>query len=349
MIEAINAGVDDYITKSSDFAVLKARLGAQLRRKQFEDENSQIRERLLRKELEASEARAARELAETRVTLLADLERQHAELQRSKAQEHEAHEALKRTQSHLVQSEKLAALGQMVAGVAHEINNPLAFVINNVVVLDRDVQALGELLTLYRENDARLAREAPELFGRIRALSDRIDVGYTVDNLGQLLTRAREGLRRIERIVLDLRGFARLDQGERQLADLNAGVQSTINIARGRALKKMLSLEAELGTLPLVTCHLAKINQVILNLIADAIDACPEGGRGHGPHPGGQRSRRDRGPGHGGRGRSGDPRARLRSLLHDQAGGRGDGARPQHQLRDRSGARRTDRARLAAG
>jgi DNA-binding response OmpR family regulator/anti-sigma regulatory factor (Ser/Thr protein kinase) len=279
MIEAINAGVDDYITKSSDFAVLKARLGAQLRRKQFEDENRQIRERLLRKELEATEARAARELAETRVALLADLERQNAELEQAKAQEHEAHEALKRAQSHLVQSEKLAALGQMVAGVAHEINNPLSFVINNVVVLDRDVGSLRDLLSLYVEGHEPLAREGPELLARIHALRERIDADYTVGNLGHLFARAREGLRRIEQIVLDLRGFARLDQGDQQEADLNAGVTSTVNIARGRAVRKSLEIVVEPGELPMVSCHPAKINQVILNLIANAIDASPENGR----------------------------------------------------------------------
>src|SRR2546428_9330938 len=171
MIDGITAGADDYVTKSADFAVLKARVGAKLRRKQIEDEN---RERLLRKEMEAAEARAARELAETRVALLADLERQHAALARATAQEREAHEALKRAQSQLVQSEKLAALGQMVAGVAHEINNPLSFVVNDMAVLQRDVVAVRELVGLYRQAATAAGGDGPELQRRIRAADERI-------------------------------------------------------------------------------------------------------------------------------------------------------------------------------
>ena len=275
MIDAITAGADDYVTKSADFAVLKARVGAKLRRKQIEDENHIIRERLLRKEMEAAEARAARELAETRGTLLADLERQHAALERATAQEHEAHEALKRAQSQLVQSEKLAALGQMVAGVAHEINNPLSFVVNNVAVLQRDVVAVRELVDLYRQAEA---SAGTDLQHRLRAAAERIDVDHTLGSLDRLLVRAREGLRRIEQIVTDLRGFARLDEGERNDADLNAGIASTVNIVRGQAAKRNVEIALEFGRLPPVSCEAAKINQVILNLIANAIDACSDGG-----------------------------------------------------------------------
>ena len=96
--------------------------------------------------------------------------------------------------------------------------------------------------------------------------------------LDRLLLRAREGLRRIEGIVKDLRGFARLDEGERNEADLNAGVVSTVNIVRERAAKRNIAIALELGRLPPVICHGAKINQVVLNLIANAIDACADGG-----------------------------------------------------------------------
>src|SRR2546428_1494737 len=275
MIDGITAGADDYVTKSADFAVLKARVGAKLRRKQIEDEN---RERLLRKEMEAAEARAARELAETRGTLLADLERQHAALERATAQEHEAHEALKRAQSQLVQSEKLAALGQMVAGVAHEINNPLSFVVNNVAVLKRDAGAVGELLHLSRQAETSAGGGGPDLQRRLHAAAERIDVDHTLNSLDRLVIRAREGLRRIEQIVNDLRGFARLDEGERNDADLNAGITSTVNIVRGRAAKRNVAIALELGRLPPVNCQAAKINQAVLNLIANAIDACSDGG-----------------------------------------------------------------------
>jgi signal transduction histidine kinase len=277
MIGGITLGADDFVTKSTDFAVLKARLGAKLRRKQIEDENRLLRERLLREQMEAAEARAARELAETRGALLADLEREHAALERAQAQEHEAHEALKRAQSQLVQSEKLAALGHMVAGVAHEINNPLAFVVNNMAVLQRDVGALADLLRLYRQAETN-ADDVSQILDQIRANAERIDVDYTLGNLDRLVMRSREGLRRIEQIVTDLRGFARLDEGERHEADLNAGIASTVHIVQGQASARNVTIALELGELPRVSCHAAKINQVVLNLLANAIDACPDGG-----------------------------------------------------------------------
>ncbi|HEV2294232.1 MAG TPA: ATP-binding protein [Tepidisphaeraceae bacterium] len=186
---------------------------------------------------------------------------------------------LKQAQSFMVQSEKLAALGQMVAGVAHEINNPLAFVSNNVAVLQRDTRALCELIKLYEQSDALIAERNGELLAAIRALSDRVDLPYTIANLDDMLVRSRDGLRRIQQIVKDLRDFARLDESDLHEIDLNAGVESTINIIQGHAKKKRVTIDRHLTPLPMVTCHPAKVNQVIMNLLGNAIDACPEGGR----------------------------------------------------------------------
>jgi signal transduction histidine kinase len=166
----------------------------------------------------------------------------------------------------------------MVAGVAHEINNPLAFVMNNLAVLQRDAGALRDLVALYREMEAPLAAVDPSLVGRLRAAGDRIDVSYTSGNLDQLLGRSREGLRRIAKIVKDLRGFARLDEGERHNADLNPGVESTVNVVQGHAARKGVVVRMELAPLPPVACNPAKINQVVLNLITNAIDACERNG-----------------------------------------------------------------------
>src|SRR5205085_2958531 len=96
---------------------------------------------------------------------------------------------LKQAQSALVQTEKLSGLGQMVAGVAHEINNPLSFVSNNVAVLQRDLAEVRELVEMYRSGDEALAAARPELVERIRELSDRMDVDYTLNNLDGLLNR----------------------------------------------------------------------------------------------------------------------------------------------------------------
>jgi len=188
--------------------------------------------------------------------------------------EHQAHEALKTAQSRMVQTEKLASLGQLVAGVAHEINNPLAFVSNNVAVLERDLLDLVALVGLYRR-----AREAGDedraaVEERIRELSEPLDLDYSLKNLPRIAERTREGLRRIERIVKDLRLFARVDEGEWNEIDLNPGIESSVNMVQGYARKQGVKLVMDLGALPPVRCRGAKVHQVVVNLLMNAIDAC---------------------------------------------------------------------------
>src|SRR5207302_9951507 len=117
-----------------------------------------------------------------------------------------------------------------------------------------------------------------ELLAEIRALSKRMDLAYTMSNTDEMLARSREGLRRIQQIVKDLREFARLDAADLQDADINHGIESTLNIVRGVAKKKQVALEMELSAIPPVACHPAKINQVVMNLVTNAIDACPPDG-----------------------------------------------------------------------
>ena len=206
------------------------------------------------------------------------LHAQNLLLREMAASERVAHEALKETQSRMVQSEKLAGLGQMVAGVAHEINNPLSFVSNNVAVLQRDLADLLELLALYRQGEGPLAECRPDLVADIVDRRERVDLDYTLTNLPRLLDRTRDGLARIQQIVRDLRLFARLDEGDLNEVDLNEGVSSTITIVLGHARKKKVQIEKDLGRLPPLTCYGAKLNQVVMNLVMNAIDACPEGG-----------------------------------------------------------------------
>jgi two-component system, NtrC family, sensor kinase len=209
-----------------------------------------------------------------------ELEHKNRLLEESVASERQALGQLKKTQSHLVQHEKLASLGQMVAGVAHEINNPLAFVINNTAVLQRDFRAVTGLLQMYQESDACLKEQCPELMARIGELSEQVDIAYTLGNVQEMLGRSREGLKRIQQIVRDLRDFARLDESDLHEVDLNAGIQSTVNIILGHAKKKQVRIETQLDpTLPPVACQPAKINQVVMNLISNAIDASRESGR----------------------------------------------------------------------
>ena len=192
--------------------------------------------------------------------------------------ERQAHQALKQAESQLVQAEKLTALGQLVAGVAHEINNPLAFVNNNIAVLRRDTALLRELMLLYQQGDGVLAVSAPELLEQIRTLSERMDVNYTLESLDRLTSRSSEGLRRIRQIVGDLRDFARLDETDVSEVDLNDGIRATVNIISGRAHDQGVDLILDLSPLPRFAGSPGKLNQVVLNLLANAIDASAGGG-----------------------------------------------------------------------
>jgi signal transduction histidine kinase len=166
----------------------------------------------------------------------------------------------------------------MVAGVAHEINNPLSFVANNVAVLQRDLREMAALLDLYAKADGAISERHPELAGEIRKLAERVDLAYTLPNVQDLLNRSREGLRRIQQIVKDLRDFARLDESDLHDVDLNDGIRSTANIILGLAKKKRIKVDLELGPLPTVSCYPAKVNQVVMNLLGNAIQASHEGG-----------------------------------------------------------------------
>src|SRR5262245_40777610 len=162
---------------------------------------------------------------------LRELNRQLAErnrqLQALADSERQAHEELKRAESQLVQAEKLSSLGRLVAGVAHEINNPLAFVLNNVAILRRDLGHLVKVLGLYRQADPILAEHDSALLARIGTAADEGDLAYLLENLDNLVARSGEGLKRIQRIILELRSFARLDESDRKEVDVNEGIQNT--------------------------------------------------------------------------------------------------------------------------
>jgi PAS domain S-box-containing protein len=208
------------------------------------------------------------------------LHEKHRQLEEAVRSEREALEALKQAQSRLIQSEKLAALGQLVAGVAHEINNPLAFVMNNIVVLRRDVEAVTKLLELYQLADPLIQAGSTNAAAQIREQAERVDLPYTLTNLSEMLKRSKEGLNRIRQIVGDLREFSRQETVSvfQEAVDLNAAVTSTVNIIRGRAISRGITLNTELRPLPGIVCQASKINQVVLNLIANAIDACDQNG-----------------------------------------------------------------------
>jgi signal transduction histidine kinase len=266
-VRAVHAGAQDYLVKGQVDGPLLAR---------------SLRYAIERKQAEEALKQTAAELSRSNQQLqrvAADLERLVSSEHLARLELQRAHEELKTTQSQLVEAAKLAALGRLVAGVAHEINNPLAFIRNDIAVLQRDVLKLRDLLRLYQEGDAMLAEHRPEVLQQIQVFADRNDLDYTLNNLEGLMERAGEGLRRIQQIVQELRDFARLDEADLKEADLNAGIGSTIHLVRSEARGKQITLEEDLSPLPEVICYPAEINQMVWNLVTNAIEASPAGGK----------------------------------------------------------------------
>ncbi len=248
MIEALGSGADDFISKASELEVLKARVRAQLRRKQFEDEHRSVREKLLRSEIEAAEARAAHELAATRARLVEALEQKNSELTG-------AYRDLQTAQSQLVQSAKLASLGELVAGVAHEINNPLAFVISHLATVRRSAAKI--------DSGLRSALPADSVANWDKALERMVEMDG--------------GLVRMRELVLKLRTFSRLDEGERKVVSIRECVESMLTILSHRH-KDRIFVETQYGEPDLLDCYPGLLTQAIMNLVSNAIDAIAEHG-----------------------------------------------------------------------
>lgn len=191
----------------------------------------------------------------------------------------QALEELKQTQAHLVNSEKMTSLGHLVAGIAHEINNPLSFVSGNVRYAHQYIEQLLSLIRLYQQ-------EYPHPTPVLERKRRDVELDYMVDDLPNLMASMRLGTDRIQEIVSSLRNFSRADNSKCQPTDLHSGLDSTIMLLRYRlqahAAHPEIQLIREYGNLPLVTCHAGQLNQVFMNLLANAIDALEEAC--HAPH-----------------------------------------------------------------
>jgi two-component system, NtrC family, sensor kinase len=185
---------------------------------------------------------------------------------------------LRETQAALIQTEQLASLGRLAAGVAHEINNPISFVINNIVLLRRDMRAAMSVLDTYREKQAALSRTEPDLVAEVTRMEEEMDLPYVRENLDRMFDSSAEGLRRIRAIVQNLRDFARLDEAEYKEVDLNTALQSTLTAHQHELDQKSIRVRTVLEELPPFGCHPGKINQVFSHILLNAIQASgPEG------------------------------------------------------------------------
>ncbi|MBD2088376.1 GAF domain-containing sensor histidine kinase [Microcoleus sp. FACHB-1515] len=200
---------------------------------------------------------------------------QQAELlQQSQQQADELSEALttlQNTQMQLIQSEKMSGLGELVAGIAHEINNPVNFIYGNLNHATQYASDLLKLLALYQQS------ASPD---EIAACAEAIDLPFLMRDFPQLLGSMQIGAQRIRQIVLSLRNFSRLDEAEVKPVDIHEGIESTLLILQYRLKAKAgttgIRILTDYGNLPLVECYPSQLNQVFMNLISNAIDALSE-------------------------------------------------------------------------
>jgi signal transduction histidine kinase len=183
---------------------------------------------------------------------------------------------LQRTQAQLIQSEKMSSLGQLVAGVAHEINNPVNFIYGNLIHAQGYFQELLGLVSLYRA-------AYPNPSGMIQDYMEAIDLDFLMTDLTQLQESMKIGAERIREIVRSLRTFSRLDESESKQVDIHSGIESTLMILQNRLKGKSgcpaICVIKEYGNLPLVECYPGQLNQVFMNLLTNAIDAVEEKSR----------------------------------------------------------------------
>ena len=185
---------------------------------------------------------------------------------------------LKQTQSQLIQTEKMSSLGQMVAGIAHEINNPVNFIGGNIDYANKYIQDLTDLVTLYQEY-------YPNPPDAILERIEDIELEFLREDLPKTLSSMKMGTDRIREIVVSMRNFSRSDDGNMKSADIHEGIDSTLVILNHR-LKQGIQVIKQYGKLPAVECSPAQLNQVFMNVIGNAIDALEEvkkGDKGYSP------------------------------------------------------------------
>ncbi len=227
----------------------------------FSLENAQLYENL---------SVAKNQLEEYSHTLEDKVKKRTEELNEKNLRLSETIKKLQRTQAQLIQTEKMSSLGQMVAGIAHEINNPNNFIYGNINHAIEYSQDLLSFIAIYQE-------EYPHNTAKIEQLREEIDLDFLTEDLEKLLNSIKIGSERIQKIVVSLRNFSRLDESEMKPVNIHDGIDSTLLILQNKLNhlreKYEIKVVKKYGDLPLINCYASQLNQVFMNILSNAIDA----------------------------------------------------------------------------
>ena len=255
--QALDIGVERYITKPVDVHLLLDAI------------RKCVRDRRQKEELHLAQQVA--ELTRELQRQLEEKERAEKALQKEKAEQQVLIGKLEEAHNQLLQSEKMASLGQLAAGVAHEINNPVGFVSSNFGTLRTYAERLLGILALYEETAAALPDDSP-LRRKLEQAKQAADVEYLKEDMLALIRESADGVDRVRRIVLDLKTFSHVDAVEWQAADLRQCIDTTLNLA-AHEIKYKADVVKEYGEIPDIECLPAQLNQVLLNLLVNAAQA----------------------------------------------------------------------------
>ncbi|HBE20237.1 MAG TPA: signal transduction histidine kinase regulating C4-dicarboxylate transporter [Cyanobacteria bacterium UBA11149] len=255
----------------------------QLRHEVQERKKAETELRIARDNLKIEVEERTAELTQTNLKLQEDIQerkrvetalrKSEAKLQEQTKKLEQALQEVRSYQSKLIQTEKMSSLGQMVAGVAHEINNPINFIYGNIAYANQYIQDIMRLLEIYQKYDR---QNIPEIQ---KAIQD-IDLNFIKNDLPKLINSMKVGADRIRDLVVSLRSFSRLDEAEIKSVNIHEGLDSTLlilqNQIKATPIHSEIQIIKEYGNLPLVECYPGQLNQVFMNLIGNAIDALEE-------------------------------------------------------------------------